>query len=127
MLPNPISQMLLQLSIPSRTTLLLNRPKMPLSMVLAPKTYTANEETDCAIGPVGVAVKEQTEKTGNDISSLANARTEPSEPAATGQPLTSTAITLAHRIRADWETDYHSFFYSLLSVCSRFSTGKLAS
>ncbi|KKY29189.1 putative cell lysis protein [Phaeomoniella chlamydospora] len=50
-------------------------------------------------GPVGTTVKDQTAKTGADISNLANARTPPSEPAATGQPL----------------THYHSFFYSLLS------------
>lgn len=50
-------------------------------------------------GPVGTHVKDQSAKTGADLSGLANARQPPSEPAATGQPL----------------THYHSFFYSLLT------------
>ena len=45
------------------------------------------------------SVKDQTAKTSNELQSLKNARTTPSQQASTGQPL----------------THYHSFFYSLLS------------
>jgi hypothetical protein len=50
-------------------------------------------------GPVAENAKEQAIKTQNEFSNLAAARTTPSQPAATGQPL----------------THYHSFFSSLLS------------
>lgn len=54
---------------------------------------------DIFTGPVAENAKEQAAKTQNEFSNLAAARTTPSEPAATGQPL----------------THYHSFFSSLLS------------
>jgi len=54
--------------------------------------------TRCS-GPVAENAKEQAIKTQNEFSNLAAARTTPSQPAATGQPL----------------THYHSFFSSLLS------------
>ena len=46
------------------------------------------------------SVKAETQKTGNDLSGLANSKTMPSHTAVNGQPL----------------THYHSFFYSLLTV-----------
>ncbi|MCJ1359078.1 MAG: hypothetical protein MMC33_009078 [Icmadophila ericetorum] len=49
--------------------------------------------------PVGESVKQQSAKTSTEFSNLSNSRTTPSQPAATGQPL----------------THYHSFFYQLLS------------
>ncbi|KAI1465888.1 Reticulon-domain-containing protein [Daldinia caldariorum] len=52
-----------------------------------------------ANGPVAQNVKDQTAKTSAEFSNLANARQTPSQPAATGQPL----------------THYHSFFSELLS------------
>ena len=52
-----------------------------------------------ANGPVAQNVKEQTTKTTDELSNLANARQRPSQPTATGQPL----------------THYHSFFSELLS------------
>ncbi|KAI0175784.1 Reticulon-domain-containing protein [Hypoxylon sp. FL1284] len=52
-----------------------------------------------ASGPVAQNVKDQSAKTSAEFSNLANARQTPSEPAATGQPL----------------THYHSFFSELLS------------
>ena len=54
---------------------------------------------DIFAGPVAENAKEQAAKTQNEFSNLAAARATPSEPAATGQPL----------------THYHSFFSSLLS------------
>lgn len=50
-------------------------------------------------GPVGQNVQAESAKTKNEFADLANARTTPDEPAATGQPL----------------THYHSLFYRLLS------------
>ncbi|KAF2800691.1 cell lysis protein-like protein [Melanomma pulvis-pyrius CBS 109.77] len=50
-------------------------------------------------GPVAQNVKAEGAKTKNEFADLANARTTPAEPAATGQPL----------------THYHSLFYRLLS------------
>ncbi|KAI2622245.1 Reticulon-domain-containing protein [Hypomontagnella submonticulosa] len=52
-----------------------------------------------ASGPVAQNVKDQSAKTSAEFSNLANARQTPSQPAATGQPL----------------THYHSFFSELLS------------
>jgi hypothetical protein len=52
-----------------------------------------------ANGPVAQNVKDQGVKTSSEFSTLANARQTPSQPAATGQPL----------------THYHSFFSELLS------------
>jgi ABC-type multidrug transport system fused ATPase/permease subunit len=52
-----------------------------------------------ANGPVGKNVKHQSAKTSAEFRDLANARTTPEQPAATGQPL----------------THYHSMFYRLLS------------
>ncbi|MCJ1425082.1 hypothetical protein MMC29_002970 [Sticta canariensis] len=49
--------------------------------------------------PVAETVKDQHAKTTNELSNLAGSRAPPSNPAATGQPL----------------THYHSFFYNLLS------------
>ncbi|CAJ2502143.1 Uu.00g049960.m01.CDS01 [Anthostomella pinea] len=50
-------------------------------------------------GPVAQNVKDQSQKTTSEFSNLASARQTPSQPAATGQPL----------------THYHSFFSELLS------------
>ncbi|KAF2690075.1 hypothetical protein K458DRAFT_383206 [Lentithecium fluviatile CBS 122367] len=50
-------------------------------------------------GPVGQNVKAETAKTRDEFADLANSRTTPEQPAATGQPL----------------THYHSMFYRLLS------------
>ncbi|KAI4866266.1 Reticulon-domain-containing protein [Hypoxylon rubiginosum] len=52
-----------------------------------------------ASGPVAQNVKDQSAKTSAEFSNLASARQTPSQPAATGQPL----------------THYHSFFSELLS------------
>ncbi|OTA69040.1 hypothetical protein K449DRAFT_428454 [Hypoxylon sp. EC38] len=52
-----------------------------------------------ASGPVAQNVKDQSAKTSAEFSNLANSRQTPSQPAATGQPL----------------THYHSFFSELLS------------
>lgn len=52
-----------------------------------------------ANGPVGKSVKNQSAKASAEFRDLANARTTPEQPAATGQPL----------------THYHSMFYRLLS------------
>ncbi|KAF3026899.1 hypothetical protein E8E14_015108 [Neopestalotiopsis sp. 37M] len=52
-----------------------------------------------ANGPVAQNVRDQSAKTGSEFSNLAAARQTPSQPAATGQPL----------------THYHSFFSELLS------------
>ncbi|RDW79504.1 reticulon-like protein [Coleophoma cylindrospora] len=52
-----------------------------------------------ANGPVATSVKDQSAKTSSEFSNLANSRTTPSQPTATGQPL----------------THYHSFFGTLLS------------
>lgn len=50
-------------------------------------------------GPIAQSVKNQSAKTSSEFRDLANARTTPAQPAATGQPL----------------THYHSLFYRLLS------------
>jgi hypothetical protein len=50
-------------------------------------------------GPVADSIKDQHAKTSTEFSNLAASKTTPRTPAATGQPL----------------TQYHSFFYSLLS------------
>lgn len=50
-------------------------------------------------GPVAESIKDQHAKTTSEFSNLADSRAPPSNPAATGQPL----------------THYHSFFYNLLS------------
>jgi len=60
---------------------------------------TQNVKDTVTNGPVAESVKDQTAKTSNEFSGLANARTAPSYTAANGQPL----------------TQYHSFFYTLLS------------
>jgi len=60
---------------------------------------TQNVKDTVANGPVAESVKNQSAKTSNELSGLANARTAPSYTAANGQNL----------------TNYHSFFYSLLS------------
>jgi len=58
-------------------------------------------------GPVGQTVSRETAKTGNEFQDLANSRTTPEKPAATGQPL----------------THYHSLFYRLLSWKNPRATG----
>jgi len=58
-------------------------------------------------GPVGQSVQNEAAKTSNEFSNLANARTTPDKPAATGQPL----------------THYHSLFYRLLSWKDPRATG----
>jgi hypothetical protein len=61
---------------------------------------TQNVKDTVTNGPVAESIKNQTEKTSNEISGLANAaRTPPPYTAANGQNL----------------THYHSFFYTLLS------------
>ncbi|CAI6327090.1 unnamed protein product [Periconia digitata] len=60
---------------------------------------TQNIKSNIANGPVGQGVKVESEKTRNEFADLANSRTTPDQPAATGQPL----------------THYHSLFYRLLS------------
>ncbi|KAI9706134.1 MAG: hypothetical protein M1836_005540 [Candelina mexicana] len=60
-----------------------------------------------ADGPVAENVKNQSAKTSNEFSNLANARTRPDQQTATGQPL----------------THYHSMFYSLLSWENPRATG----
>jgi len=62
-----------------------------------PATQQAKETF--ANGPVAQNVKAESAKTKNEFSDLANSRTTPEQPAATGQPL----------------THYHSMFYRLLS------------
>ena len=73
-------------------------------------------------GPVAESVKNETAKTGNDISGLTSKRVQPDQQTATGQPLTrrSCSNLSLHRQADRTLADYHSFFYSLLSV-SRFS------
>jgi len=60
---------------------------------------TQNVKDTVTNGPVAESVRNQSTKTSNEFSGLANARTAPSYTAANGQNL----------------THYHSFFYSLLS------------
>lgn len=57
--------------------------------------------TTSLLGPVADKVRDVHADTKSQFQNLAEARTTPSQPAATGQPL----------------THYHSMFYSLLSVC----------
>lgn len=52
------------------------------------------------VGPVAEKAKAEASATRNEFADLANSRQTPSQPAATGQPL----------------THYHSLFYRLLSV-----------
>ncbi|KAF2099291.1 hypothetical protein NA57DRAFT_38341, partial [Rhizodiscina lignyota] len=58
-------------------------------------------------GPVGEKVKEEKDKTASEFRDLADSRTTPEQPAATGQPL----------------THYHSMFYRLLSWKNPRATG----
>nr|QDK59809.1 putative reticulon-like protein [Helminthosporium solani] len=60
---------------------------------------TQNLKSNIANGPVAEKAKAEGAKTKAEFSDLANARTTPDQPAATGQPL----------------THYHSMFYRLLS------------
>ncbi|RDI89578.1 hypothetical protein Vi05172_g14 [Venturia inaequalis] len=60
---------------------------------------TQNVKDTVVNGPVGQTVSEQSAKTSSEFKDLANSRTTPDTPAATGQPL----------------THYHSMFYRLLS------------
>ncbi|KAJ4295496.1 hypothetical protein N0V90_007509 [Kalmusia sp. IMI 367209] len=60
---------------------------------------TQNLKDTVANGPVAEKAKAEAAATRNEFADLANARTTPDEPAATGQPL----------------THYHSLFYRLLS------------
>ncbi|KAK3390215.1 Reticulon-domain-containing protein [Podospora didyma] len=69
------------------------------SNVDALKNNAAAAYETVANGPVAQNVKDQGAKTTAELSNLAAARTTPSQPAATGQPL----------------THYHSFFSELLS------------
>lgn len=70
-------------------------------------------------GPVAETVKDQHAKTTSEFRNLANSRATPSQPAATGQPLTRMESTIFDIHYAHWLEiqDYHSFFYNLLSVC----------
>ncbi|KAI6245045.1 hypothetical protein HI914_07151 [Erysiphe necator] len=73
-----------------------------LNLATAPgDNYSQNSSfsQSMANGPVVENIKEQSAKTQADLSNLAATRTTPTYTAATGQPL----------------TQYHSFFYSLLS------------
>lgn len=60
---------------------------------------TQNLKESINNGPVAQNVKDEAAKTKGEFADLANARTTPEQPAATGQPL----------------THYHSLFYRLLS------------
>jgi len=60
---------------------------------------TQNVKNTVVNGPVAQNVKAEAATTRNEFADLANARTTPDQPAATGQPL----------------THYHSMFYRLLS------------
>jgi hypothetical protein len=68
-------------------------------------------------GPIGESVKDSAAKTGSDFIGLADSKAPPSQGAATGQPLTRELhVVLPYRGIETDEPDYHSFFYSLLSV-----------
>lgn len=54
-------------------------------------------------------VKNEASKTSSEFQNIANSRTTPSKPAATGQPL----------------THYHSMFYNILSVRVQYNNGDL--
>lgn len=60
---------------------------------------TQNVRDSINQAPLAQSVKNQTAKTSSEFQDLANSRTAPEQPAATGQPL----------------TNYHSMFYRLLS------------
>lgn len=60
---------------------------------------TQNVKDTVQNGPVADSVRTESAKTSAEFRNLANSRTRPDQPAATGQPL----------------THYHSLFYSLLS------------
>lgn len=75
--------------------------------------------TKFLLGPVAESVKDQHAKTQNEFRNLADSRSPPEQFAATGQPLTRTYKDPGERrLTADKIhcIDYHSFFYSLLSV-----------
>ena len=59
-------------------------------------------------GPVADKAREEKAKTESEFRNVANSRKTPTEPAATGQPL----------------THYHSMFYNILSVGLDFSDRK---
>ncbi|OLN97599.1 Reticulon-like protein 1 [Colletotrichum chlorophyti] len=69
------------------------------SYIQATKDNAAAAYQQISSGPVAQNVKDQTAKTSNEFGNLAAARRTPSNPAATGQPL----------------THYHSFFFELIS------------
>ncbi|KAF4984613.1 hypothetical protein FZEAL_235 [Fusarium zealandicum] len=69
------------------------------SLLEATKTNAAAAYDSVANGPVAQNAYDQTQKASDELSNLAAARRTPSNPAATGQPL----------------THYHSFFSELLS------------
>jgi ABC-type multidrug transport system fused ATPase/permease subunit len=77
---------------------LLNSAQSAMSAVNNHPT-TQNIKDTVYNGPVGQNVKAEAGKTRDEFADLANARSPPKEPAATGQPLTA----------------YHSLFYRLLS------------
>ena len=70
-------------------------------------------------GPVADHVKDQHAKTSSEFRNLADARTTPAQSTATGQPLTRKPNKLLRIYPSTLtvRTDYHSFFYNLLSVC----------
>ena len=68
-------------------------------------------------GPVATSVSNQTAATKNEFSGLANARQTPSYTAANNTPLTRQYIPrFGNNTSANTDADYHSFFYTLLSV-----------
>ncbi|KAK2044424.1 hypothetical protein LZ31DRAFT_631279 [Colletotrichum somersetense] len=69
------------------------------SYIQATKENAAAAYQQVSNGPVAQSVKDQSAKTTNELGNLAAARRTPSNPAATGQPL----------------THYHSFFFELIS------------
>ncbi|KAI1409136.1 Reticulon-domain-containing protein [Hypoxylon sp. FL1857] len=76
-----------------------NEPAANGSSVESLKGNAQAAYNQIASGPVAQNVKDQSAKTSAEFSNLANSRQTPSQPAATGQPL----------------THYHSFFSELLS------------
>lgn len=69
------------------------------------------------IGPAATSVKNQAAATGNELSGLANSRQQPTYTAANGETLTREMCSAAlSDDEADTIPDYHSFFYTLLSV-----------
>ncbi|CCF43908.1 hypothetical protein CH063_03189 [Colletotrichum higginsianum] len=67
--------------------------------IQATKENAAAAYQQVSNGPVAQSVKDQSAKTSDELGNLAAARRTPSNPAATGQPL----------------THYHSFFFELIS------------